>query len=348
MADRTSGPSFAGAAKPFARQIIRFRNLVSQGLAEAGTAPAAAAHLSDYYIEIGEDQMIIRRPEKPGHIFVGDETLTQLVDKIDGQPVDLVFVGNSCIDLKFKLPVGLISEMRPIIENEIQFRSPFNEDAALSFYVAEELPDKSWQARAAVTLRKPVEDLIGKLKDRGIALGVARREGENKRITARPDWMHPGVARKATLRNLPVSLKLALLGGIVFCGSALALTVQQGVASNDLAERATVARAQLGEQARANEGNRAVADAMARGTQKLALTGTLSGLLPDGVWLEQLVIEDETVTMIGFAPSAADVTRLLTTLPYLTDIHFASPVTRDNTQSLERFRIAATLGEGAG
>ena len=61
------------------------------------------------------------------------------------------------------------------------------------------------------------------------------------------------------------------------------------------------------------------------------------------MWLDQLIIDDDTVTLAGFGPSAAEITQMLTTLPELTDIRFASPVTRDNSQSLERFRIAATL-----
>ena len=85
---------------------------------------------------------------------------------------------------------------------------------------------------------------------------------------------------------------------------------------------------------------------LALATDRLAMAGTLSGLLPDGVWLDQLLIDEDSITVSGFAPSAAEITRLLSTLPQLSEIQFASPVTRDNTQNLERFRISATL-EGA-
>ena len=178
MADKTGGSSFASATKPFARQVIRARNLISQGMAELDAPPAAAHDLSEYYVEFGEGAPIIRRPDKPGHIDISDETMEQLAEKTGGQSVDLVFVGNSCIDLRFKLPDGLLSELRPIIENEIQYRSPFSEDAAFAIWVAEELPDHSWQARAAVTLRQPVETLLAQLKEHGIQPGMARRDGK--------------------------------------------------------------------------------------------------------------------------------------------------------------------------
>ena len=60
-------------------------------------------------------------------------------------------------------------------------------------------------------------------------------------------------------------------------------------------------------------------------------------------WLEQILIENDDLTIIGSAPSAAEVTRLLSVLPAIMDIEFGSPVTRDNTQNIERFRINAKL-----
>ncbi len=347
MADKTSGSSFASAAKPFARRVNRARNLIAQGMSEMTSPPATTHELSDYYIEFGDGAPIIRRPDRPGHITISDDTIEQLAEKAGGQPVDFVFVGNSCIDLRFKLPDGLLSELRPIIENEIQYRSPFSDDAAFSMWVAEELPDHSWQARAAVTLRKPVENLLAQLEAQGIRPGVARRDGKDTHFAAKPAWLGYAPTKHGKLGRWPMAIKLALLGAVIFTGSATALTVRNSVAAADLAAQAAEARAVLSAQARAAAETRALDDALGRATDKLAMTGRLSELLPEGVWLDQLVIEDETVTLIGFAPSAADITRLLATLPELSDIRFASPVTRDNTQSLERFRIAATLDEAA-
>ncbi|MEP2202031.1 MAG: PilN domain-containing protein, partial [Tateyamaria sp.] len=85
---------------------------------------------------------------------------------------------------------------------------------------------------------------------------------------------------------------------------------------------------------------------LAKSTEVLAVTGTLSEVLPDEVWLSQIIIDDNEVTLVGFAPSAAEVTRILSDVPNLTDIKFASPVIRDNSQEIERFRIAATFADG--
>lgn len=346
MADTTSGLSFARSGVSFGHRLNRFRNLAIQGAAELAERPAYAAPPSDYYIEIGDKAPVFRRPGKPGEVEINDATLAQLADKMGKAPLDLVFVGDSCFDLKFRLPDALLPEMRQIIDNEIQYRSPFSEDASLWFWVAEELPDHHWQARAAVALKQPVEALLTQMRAHKLRIGAVRRDTKDVRFAAYPDWTREGAAppRKAGLwRSMPGFLKLAIAGAAIFTASAAALAVKNSVMLADLRAEADVARAEISARAQASASLRSLDAAIARSADKLALTGQLSELLPDGVWLDQLVIEDDTVTLIGFAPSAAEITRLLAGLPQLSDIRFASPVTRDNTQSLERFRIAATL-----
>jgi len=348
VADRTSGLSSARTGRSFRHRLNRFRNLTIQGAAELSARPASLQPETDYFIEFGERAPVFRRPGKPGEVEITPATLAQLAEKTGNAPIDLVFVGSSCIDLRFKLPDALLPELRQIIDNEIQFRSPFSEGASLWLWVAEELPDHQWQARAAVALKAPVEKLLAQLAEAGLPVGVVRRDAKDIHFAAYPDWATKSGATnkpKAGLRHLPAFLKLTILGAGVFCASAIGLVVQNTMKHATIGAEADAARATISAQARASAGIRSIETAIAQSNEKLALTGVLSGLLPDGVWLDQLVIEDDTVTLIGFGPSAADITRLLATLPQLTDIRFASPVTRDNSQALERFRIAATLVE---
>jgi len=178
-------------------------------------------------------------------------------------------------------------------------------------------------------------------------MGVVRRYGKDSVFAALPVWA--GYASEPKPRRifsgLPSMLKLSLLGAVIFCASAIAATVSGNLTQSQVAQQADAARASLAAQAQAAAGIRTLDQSLANAADKLAMTGTLSSLLPDGVWLDQLSIDDDTLTIIGFGPSAADITRILATLPQLSDIRFASPVTRDNTQSLERFRIVATLND---
>ena len=350
MADSTSGPSPAGkAAVPFGRRLNRLRNLALQGVAEQGALPAAVAPHSDYHIEIGADGLAIGRPDIPGHAESPPDNLAALAEKTGKMPVDLIFTADSCIDLRFTLPDASLPEMRQIIDNEIQYRSPFNEGASLWFWVAEELPDYRWQARAAVMLKEPVARLMEDMAAAGLRVGAVRRYGKETSFAAYPEWAgHAApVGARRVRRWFAPQMRYAILGAGLLCLSAIAFAVQSGMQFSALRAEAAAAQTRIAAQAAAAAQLRSLDLAVAGSTEKLALTGVLSELLPDGVWLDQLVIEDDTVTLIGFAPSAAEITRLLAGLPQLSDIRFASPVTRDNTQSLERFRIAASLA-GAG
>ncbi|MEM9211777.1 MAG: hypothetical protein AAGA63_09845, partial [Pseudomonadota bacterium] len=60
-------------------------------------------------------------------------------------------------------------------------------------------------------------------------------------------------------------------------------------------------------------------------------------------WLQQIDIDSQVMTVSGFGPSGADVTRILSGFSGLVEVGFASPLTRDNTQNIERFRIGAEL-----
>ena len=141
-------------------------------------------------------------------------------------------------------------------------------------------------------------------------------------------------------------MRAALLGAAILTVSATAYWAQTTLRDWSLTGTADAARAELSASARATARLRGLDTAIAQSTEVLAITGEMSALLPDGVWLDQIIVDGQTVTLVGFGPSAADVTRLLATVPALSDVQFASPVVRDNSQSIERFRISAVLQPG--
>lgn len=361
-AGAVSGSLAAGGARSAARALpdiarlaTRTRNLIAQGLAETAHAPAAAQPLSDPYVELTDRGVALRG--RDGDRPLDDAALAELAAVPPG-PVDLVFSGASCFELSFGLPDSPLADLRAMMAGEVQARSPFADDAALTFWTAEEAPDRRWRVTAAVTLRAPTEALLARLAAHGVTVGLVRWHGGAKTFAARPDWIAPagaaadaafGTARwRDRLRQVPPTLRAAALGTAILAVSAAALLGQATLRHAAAAEAAAQARAELSQAAARATRLSALNDALARSAERLALTGTLSALLPDGVWLDQLIVEADTVTLVGFGPSAAEVTRLLSGLPQLSDIRFASPVTRDNSQSIERFRILATLdGDGA-
>ena len=324
----------------------RIRNLVLQGLSEWAAPRSDQVPLSRYFISFDHKGTHLREADSRESQPLSREALAALMDAEGAQTLDLVFEGDSCIDLSFGLPDAILPELQKIAENEIAFRSPFSAAASHAFWVVEEQKNGRWRARAAVLLRNRVDEVLTLLTATGMRVGIVRRLGREGSFAARPAWAGHAPAKRPSFRQIPAALMLSLLGAVIFCGSALALLLSTSLTQAQLSDAAAAARASLAGQAQSVSELRRLDDALALSTEKLAMTGRLSALLPDGVWLDQLVIDDDSVTIIGFAPSAAEITRLLSSMPGLTDVQFGSPVTRDNSQNLERFRIVAAL-EGA-
>jgi len=347
VAKSGSGQARDDSSASYGRKLNKLRNLVLQGSEEMSARNVDHVPLSDYFVSFDGSAPLLRQNGTSDAQPLNAESLAQLATERGKFPLDVVFADNSCIDLSFRLPDALLPELRQIIENEIQFRSPFNDNVSYSFWVGEEQTDGKWRARAAVVLKTKVDDAFALMTEHGFPMGVVRRYGKDNAFAALPTWAgHEADPKSRRVSSgLPSLLKLSLVGAVVFCTSAIASTVLGGMTQSQVAERADAARASLAVQAQSAAGIRTLDQSLANAADKLAMTGTLSSLLPDGVWLDQLSIDDDTLTIIGFGPSAADITRILATLPQLSDIRFASPVTRDNTQALERFRIAATLND---
>jgi Tfp pilus assembly protein PilN len=103
-------------------------------------------------------------------------------------------------------------------------------------------------------------------------------------------------------------------------------------------------RQQVGETAGIETRAAVLENLQAGNWQKLQLLEQLTRLLPDGTWLQQLQISQDTVEIYGYSNRAADLVPPLENSSYFTQVEFASPITRDN-QNKEVFRIRMRLKE---
>jgi Tfp pilus assembly protein PilN len=87
-------------------------------------------------------------------------------------------------------------------------------------------------------------------------------------------------------------------------------------------------------------------DVRAANWQKLRLLEQLTKSLPDGTWLQELHIDEDTVEIYGFSKRAADLVPPLENSPYFTQVEFTAPIIRDN-QNQEIFRIRMRLKQAA-
>ena len=335
---------------PLLQRFTRVRALLAHSVAELAAPQRVPQSRSRFYVEQGNGDLQIRALGDPDRVAADAAGLDVIAGMVDGGAVDLVLAEDSCLDLNFTLPPGPLAEVRGMIASEISFKSPFSEDATLSFCEAHEAEDGGWRVRAVITLKDRVLQVAETLQQSNLEVRTLVRPYPGGELQAAPPWAESAEATTpalwSALRNLSPPLKAALMGACIFFLSAILLWGQTTFRDWSLTSQATSARSELRASAPATARLRGLDTAIAQSTEVLALTGTMSALLPDGVWLDQIIIDNDAVTLVGFGPSAADITRLLATVPTLTDVQFASPVVRDNSQSIERFRISATLQPG--
>ncbi|MEO9826873.1 MAG: PilN domain-containing protein [Paracoccaceae bacterium] len=350
MTDQTGGVNFERQGLSIGPWFTYARALLAQGAARATTTDILRHDRCLFFIEMNGDVPLVCARGVEDAIELDDSTYKVLADAAQSGMVDLVLAHDSSIDLNFEVPPGLLPEVSQMIEAEINYRSPFAEGVAMSFWEAHEAESGGWSVTAALTMEAPLMEIVGKLREHGVEIASVIREHEFGDLRTLPPWIESDATQAATpwalFKSLSPTLQATLAGAALFALSATAHWGQTVLTDWSLSDDAARAQVELRSTAAASSRLRNLDASLAKSTEVLAVTGTLSEVLPDEVWLSQIIIDDNEVTLVGFAPSAAEVTRILSDVPNLTDIKFASPVIRDNSQEIERFRIAATFADG--
>lgn len=72
----------------------------------------------------------------------------------------------------------------------------------------------------------------------------------------------------------------------------------------------------------------------------------LTRVIPDGTWLNGLQFMNRKIIIQGQSPSASNLIQGIETSAFFSNVSFVSPVTKDNSNGLERFQIAADVVNG--
>jgi Tfp pilus assembly protein PilN len=80
--------------------------------------------------------------------------------------------------------------------------------------------------------------------------------------------------------------------------------------------------------------------------QKLQVLEELTTLLPDGTWLQEVDVDQDTVVIFGTSNRAADLVQSLESSPHFSRVEFTSPITRDS-KNQEIFRMRMRLEKPA-
>lgn len=330
--------------------FTKFMNLASASISMLNEPPQIPKKAPPPELYLGDKSCTLRLDEDVTGV-ANQVDLIQLLQELPERELDLVFAGRTALDLSFQIPNGPFNDLQAMIETELEFRSPIQRDQSVWFWSAQETENGDWLVEGAIVLKTSVDWILEAVKSTGKTINLARRHREDGtlRLGVEPDWLKKtSMLSKASgplgrLAKIPPPLRLPLAAFAIFMISVIALYVAQSIRYNAVEAEAQQSSETLRQLAAAQAITSSLGDRRAMGEARVAAIGTLAATLPDGVWLEQLIIDNDDITLIGFAPSAAEVTRLLATLPALSEIEFGSPVTRDNTQNLERFRINAKL-----
>lgn len=343
-------PPNPSAAQKSVNTFTKLANLASTSISMLHEPPKIPKKSPPPELFLGDTSYALRLDEDVMN-FSNLGELTICLENLPEKEIDIVFAGRTAFDLSFQIPNGPFNDLEAIIETELEFRSPIQSDQCVWFWSAQETPNGDWIVEAAIVLKGAVDWILDAMEHTGKSINLARRHRQDGslRVAVTPDWLdEPSRLSNAagplsSIRKIPPTLRFPIGAFAIFLISAVSLFVVQSMRSNTVTEQAAAANAKLRELAAEQAITRGLQDRRDMGIARLTIVGTMADTLPDGVWLDQMLVDGEDVTIIGFAPSAAEVTRLLSALPALKDIAFGSPVTRDNTQNLERFRINAVL-----
>lgn len=338
------------------RAIDRFRvgNLVRAGLTRiADLSERASRGAPKASVMLTHDRVAVSHEGAKGatSFALNDMAgVSEALAAVRGKPVRLVLQGDTGLDLSFRVPNGPLPELKKMIEEEIRYRSPFPSSEVVSAWSASETPTGEWVVRACVILRSVVGPLLAQLQALGLPCVEVERQYDGGAFRARPDWLRTGDQKsggRVSLSRIPRSALILGLAGVAFVVSTGFQFMAQRSQVQQLEVEAAEARAVIAAAAAERATNATFEALRANSYRALWIVGALTQALPDGVWLDQISLEDGELIIAGYGPSAADVTRLLDGLEAVAEVRFASPVTRDNSQGIERFRIAATIEEGA-
>lgn len=266
-------------------------------------------------------------------------------ETLAGQAADLILLDDSCFDLSFTLPAAPLPELDAMIRNELLRASPFREEDARAFWRANETKGGEWRVHAGVVLKSELALVQDAMRTYGFTLNRIVRLGASKAfdITAGPDWLTHETPETDFKPVFPAAARLPLLAFGLFALSFVGHFALTSLQTADLRDQAFAADQRIQAAASSAGFESAVAGKLARSSQNISMLATLSAQLPDGTWLDRFAIEEDTARIIGFGPSGAETIRLLSGLDGVENVRFVSPVTRDNSQGLERFVIEFDL-----
>lgn len=265
--------------------------------------------------------------------------------RMDG-PVVLVLPEDLAMRPVLTLPGTARRSLEQVLEVEIERLTPFK---ASDVAVARQIhPTRDGQIRVELTVvpHSRIEEHTGPLREAGIT--VDHVIADRARVDLAPELsLIAGASDTASRRAgwIPRLVTAALLLGAVVSPFAVQeQLLRDHQARLDALGPKIAAITRLAREVEALEAREQSLRAFSR--SRVSMTQLLeetTRALPDHTWLLQYQYESARLTLEGRSSSATSLVNKLSASPWLGDVRFQAPVTRDPASGADRFRLSAAV-----
>ncbi len=261
---------------------------------------------------------------------------------------------NSCLVRRKRLPKAALGHASALLALDLEGSTPFSlRDVYTHYWVPGTAHNSSAEIEVEhiVVKRNLVAHLLRDLRSTGLSpheLGVRTEDGTRLPVNLlplseqAPNRLKSNIDRVLIIAAFTTALLLvAASSAAIWRQESLLSTLQAD--TNALRTKALAVRKQLTE-----------LDTAVRSVERHRLRKIDSVLviqvweevtqrLPDTTWLTDLRIDEGTVLLDGYSKAASELIGILSRSSIFRSVEFASPVTRDSQQSVERFQIRMKL-----
>lgn len=317
-------------------------------------------------VEVGDDKVLFALRSDGaaallGAMDLGEDKLNAGVrqaisaGKAGGQKLALRLPSSLGLTKTLSFPFAAESNLDQVVSFEVSRQTPFKADQVYCGHRLVKRDDKAKTLKVHLTVvpKNGVERQFAALKKWGLvpdSLELFNRDGDTEGTIELHPSEHRGHGAGGWLRRhrLAAAALVALLAALII----VPLIGKRGT-EVDLASRIEAVRAEaLAASAIRND----IRDLMGRNSflhshkrkvpAMTALLNEVTRLLPDSSWLNRLEVHDGEIQIHGNSPQASALIEILERSPYLSNVRFRSPVTRDARTSNERFHISADVAAG--
>jgi general secretion pathway protein L len=252
------------------------------------------------------------------------------------------------------LPREAERELNAVMAHQVVQLSPFPLKSVYSAYavVDRDTQSRTVSVRTAVVPRKTIEALRDGLTRLDLAVEFADVDGPDlgrlDLLAGEPDTRRSRAGRLVwLLAAANVLLLCAFLGFRLADWRIEAARLERGVEVATAEARVVRALADKIDEIRLEQSF--LGEMRAVGATPLDVLNEITERLPDGTWLNSLVLQDGKAVIDGHSTSAAELVGALEGSTVFARVQFAAPIVKDEKTGRERFRLELPLAEkGAG